>query len=76
MEDTNVILTAAEWRAIANLIRLTEGWRKGEIEGWERCAQEKNADGSPHYPYAQCNRDFMADMDATVKQTLKRIDGV
>ena len=68
-----VTLTDVEWNKLYIYLLTTTNYRKEQISAWERLARKTNTDGSPEYPNAAGNAEYLRKLDRDLSEISQKI---
>ena len=67
-------LTPEQCSKLSIYILMTTKTREGEVETWEKLAEEKNEDGSAKYIQAAGNAQFWRELNAELKEIMRILE--
>lgn len=73
-QERTVTLTNELCSTLQCYILMTTNYRKGEIEAWEKLAQETDENGAPKFKNAASNAQFWRDMEIQLQQIYTAAD--
>lgn len=73
-QERTVVLTNELCSTLQCYILMTTNYRKGEIEAWEKLAQETDENGAPKFKNAASNAQFWRDMEIQLQQIYTALD--
>lgn len=73
-QERTVALTNELCSTLQCYILMTTNYRKGEIEAWEKLAQETDENGAPKFKNAASNAQFWRDMEIQLQQIYTALD--
>ena len=73
-QERSVTLTNTQWNRLTAYLLMTTTFRQGELETWEKLAEEKMPDGTPEFPNAPGQVDFWKGMIADIAGIRETID--
>lgn len=77
-ENTNktVTLTNSQWCKLTTFLITSTNYRKRELEMWERLSKETNEDGTPKFPKAINNAEYLKQLESELEAIRKTIDNI
>lgn len=74
-EKRSVTLTNDQWSDLAFYLNISTKYRKGELEAWQKLAQETKPDGSPKFANAADNAEFWQELIDSLAAILPKLEG-
>ena len=68
-----VTLTDVEWNKLYIYLLTTTNYRKEQISAWERLARKTDTDGSPEYPNAAGNAEYLHKLERDLSEIAQKI---
>ena len=68
-----VTLTDVEWNKLYIYLLTTTNYRKEQISAWEKLARKTNPNGSPEYPNAARNAEYLRKLDRDLSEIAQKI---
>lgn len=68
-----VTLTNVQWNKLHIYLLTTANYRKEQISTWEELARKTNTDGSPEYPNAAGNAEYLRKLDRDLSEIAQKI---
>ena len=68
-----VTLTNVQWNKLYIYLLTTTNYRKEQISAWERLARKTDTDGSPEYPNAAGNAEYLHKLERDLSEIAQKI---
>ena len=68
-----VALTNVQWNKLYIYLLTTTNYRKEQISAWEKLACKTNPDGSPEYPNAAGNAEYLREPQRDLSEIAQKI---
>lgn len=68
-----VTLTNVQWNKLHIYLLTTTNYRKEQISAWEELARKTNPDGSPEYPNAAGNAEYLRELERDLSEIVQKI---
>lgn len=68
-----VTLTNVQWNKLYIYLLTTTNYRKEQISAWEELARKTNSDGSPEYPNAAGNAEYLRELERDLSEIVQKI---
>ena len=68
-----VTLTNVQWNKLYIYLLTTTNYRKEQISAWEELVPKTNPDGSPEYPNAEGNAEYLRELERDLSEIIQKI---
>ena len=68
-----VTLTNVQWNKLYIYLLTATNYRKEQISAWEELARKTNPDGSPEYPNATDNAEYLRELERDLSEIVQKI---